>query len=74
MTTGSVLSYGRTAIHNAEVGGVRFSAHLVWLAANVSYDRTPPVEVRREWAERLGLLLIVQKGHDHLQPLTWKAG
>lgn len=35
---------------------------------------TPPVAERGAIAERLGLKLIDEGDHDHLQPLDWRAG
>ncbi len=71
---GRVTSYGRDWEGNRHVGGVERSAHLVWLAADVAYTTRLPLEARREWAERLGLRLLEEPDHDHLQPLDWKAG
>lgn len=70
----SVTSWGRTAQHNADVKGVAHSAHLAWLAVDVTYDRPQALEHRQEWAERLGLRLVAEDDHDHLQPLDWRAG
>lgn len=70
----SVTSWIRTEEHNQEVGGVAHSAHVAGLAVDVVY-RTPwATHEGQEWAERLGLLLIREQDHDHLQPLGWKAG
>lgn len=66
--TASVTSWGRTGLHNHQVGGVEGSFHVVWLAADVVYDEPPPVEYRRMAALRLGLKLVVEEDHDHLQP------
>lgn len=74
ITGASETSGGRTARHNAKVGGVAHSAHLAHRAVDVVYDDPPPKEERWSWAERLGLRLIVEDDHDHLQPLDWKAG
>lgn len=71
---GSVTSWGRTSQHNTLVGGVPQSAHRFWLAADVVYDDPPPVQKRQEIADRLGLRLVVEADHDHLQPADWKAG
>lgn len=71
---GSVSSYGRAKAHNVAVGGVKYSAHQVWLGADVVYDTLPAIEERSEWAARLGLKLVVENDHDHLQPLEWRAG
>lgn len=93
---GSVSSYGRTDWHNAVVGGVPYSAHRFWLAADVrtwdhldaaerhrarlylgNPDAHPPTIHRNEREEigaRLGLRVLVEDDHDHLQPLDWKKG
>lgn len=74
LTMGSVTSYGRTPRHNKAVDGQPFSAHQAWLAVDVVYDDEQGQQWRAEWARRLGLLRIVEHDHDHLQPVTWKAG
>ena len=68
----SVTSWGRTLKHNTEVGGVTFSAHRFWLGCDLIYDG--PVLSKMETARRLGLKLIDEGDHDHLQPLDWVAG
>ena len=70
----STTSTFRTRRHNQDVGGVAHSAHLLGLGADVTYDGTPDEMERRDWAERLGLKLLVEGDHDHLQPLDWMAG
>lgn len=70
----SETSGGRTRFHNEKVGGVAHSAHLAFLAEDVVYDRPQPERERQEWADRLGLRLVVEDDHDHLQPKDWKAG
>ena len=70
----SATSWGRTREHNAAVGGVGTSAHRFWLGVDVVYDHgLPQLEGARAYAERLGLKLIREVDHDHLQPLDWKA-
>jgi len=64
LTGASVTSYGRTGEHNTLVGGVVFSGHRFWRAADVVYDNGRIPEYRR----------IVEGEHDHLQPLDWQAG
>jgi hypothetical protein len=71
---GRVTSYGRDPENNAAVGGVAHSAHVVWMAADVVYVTPKPLEERKEWARRLGLRLLDEGDHDHLQPLSWEAG
>lgn len=73
---GSVSSWGRTPERNRTVGGVPLSAHQLWLAADVVYAPlpAPPVVVATAMAERLGVKLIREDDHDHLQAAGWRAG
>ncbi|KKN27908.1 hypothetical protein LCGC14_0859630 [marine sediment metagenome] len=66
-TRGSVSSWGRTAKHNADVGGASNSFHLVWLGADVVYDEPVPLGRAKSFARRLGLRLVREDDHDHLQ-------
>lgn len=74
-TGGSVTSWRRTEDHNRKVGGVPDSPHLQGLAVDVVYD-LPAVDAtsRGDLARQLGLALIIEHDHDHLQPADWKAG
>ena len=72
--TGSVTSWGRTPERNSAVGGVPGSAHLYFLGADVVYDTLPPDTARKDLARRLGLRVLIETDHDHLQPLDWSAG
>jgi hypothetical protein len=74
MTDGSVTSWGRTKKHNKDVGGVARSAHRAFLGADVVYDVPIAEEEATDYAERLGLRLIREGDHDHLQPLGWRKG
>lgn len=73
---GSITSWGRTTIHNKVVGGVPGSAHRFWRGADVVYDdfNTTKDQARVEYAARLGLKIIIEGDHDHLQPIDWRAG
>jgi hypothetical protein len=72
---GSVTSWGRTTEHNAKVGGVPGSAHRFFLGLDVVYDAPAPHDHTRDSdAARLGLLVIHEGDHDHLQPGDWRAG
>ena len=71
---GSITSYGRTPVHNTLVGGVQYSSHQFWLGADVVYDSIVSLAHRKEVATRLGLFLWPESDHDHMQPLSWKAG
>ena len=66
---GSVSSWGRSAERNAEVGGHTHSYHLIWLAADVVYAPNPrPAQAAaRRRAAQLGIKLIREGDHDHLQ-------
>jgi Peptidase M15 len=68
-TTGSVTSWGRTRTHNTQVGGVEDSAHMLWVAADVTYDTPPLPALRDKLAKRLGLFIVHEGDHDHLQPV-----
>lgn len=66
----SVTSWGRTQKRNAAVGGVPNSLHLVDLAVDVVYDQPISYATASELAAHLGLRVIRETDHDHLQPLT----
>ena len=34
----------------------------------------PPLAQRLDMAQRLGVLLLAEGDHDHLQPMSWRAG
>lgn len=68
---GSVTSWIRTPARNRLVGGVPRSAHLVGLGADVVPESDEPSDVRHRYAHELGLRLIVESNHDHLQPWDW---
>lgn len=74
LTGGSVTSWIRTRKRNDQVDGVPHSSHLVGLGVDVVYDDVPPDPDRFDWAERLGLKVIAEFDHDHLQPRSWRAG
>jgi hypothetical protein len=68
---GSCTSWGRTAVHNTSVGGVHGSPHVSWLGADLVYDTPAPLADREAAAHALGLQLIAEATHDHLQPIGW---
>lgn len=73
LTHASGTSAERTPHHNHERNGRATSPHLVGLGRDVVYDEKPPLTVRRQWAIRLGLRLLEEADHDHLQPYDWPA-
>jgi hypothetical protein len=70
----STTSWFRSDKHNKDVGGVPHSAHRFGLAVDLVYDTPPNKTDIVEDARRLGLLLIREGDHDHLQPRDWEAG
>jgi hypothetical protein len=74
VTNASEVSGRRTALRNAVAAGVAHSAHLAGLARDVQYDGEIPKADRQQWAGALGLRIIFEDDHDHLQPLNWPAG
>lgn len=71
---GSVTSWVRTKGHNEAVGGVPGSAHRFGLAVDVVYDAPVSLEDAKFFAARLGLRVIRESDHDHLQPMDWFPG
>lgn len=72
LTGASETAGYRTKIRNDAKKGVAHSAHRVKLAADVTYDRPLLLEDRRAWARRLGLKLVPDDDHDHLEPVGWE--
>ena len=68
---GSVTSWGRSPERNVQVGGHVDSSHLLWLGADVGYrpNPTPPKAQAQRRAKRLGMRLVRESDHDHLQAL-----
>lgn len=64
---GSTTSWIRTEKHNQRVKGHPRSLHRVGLGCDVIYDATPERELRVQWADRLGLQVVMEGDHDHLQ-------
>ena len=64
----------RAPTSNLQVGGKLFSAHQYWLGQDIVLEAEEPIEVFKESARRVSLLVIDEGDHLHLQPLDWKAG
>jgi len=71
---GSVTSWIRTASRNKAVGGVSNSAHLKGLGVDVVAEKPLTTDERHKIASELGVTLITESDHDHLQPLNWPHG
>jgi hypothetical protein len=70
---GSVSSWARTPDHSVAVGGTRTDPHVFKLGADVVYTPAPfpPLDRSHAAAAQLGLFLIREVDHDHLQPTGW---
>lgn len=69
---GSVTSWIRTPKRNKAKGGASQSAHLFGLGADVVYDTVPPsLSIAKARTNALGLEVIRENDHDHLQPRRW---
>ena len=66
---GSITSYVRSPERNAQVGGHKDSSHLIGLACDIGYspNPTPPLATAKRRARKLGLTLIRETSHEHLQ-------
>lgn len=68
---GSVTSWGRSLKRNAAVGGDPFSGHLFWLGVDYVADDPRQLERARTYCRLVGLVLVVEKDHWHLEPAAW---
>ena len=72
---GSVTSWGRSDAHAKKVGGFAGDPHTWWLGCDVVYDDVvPSIQRITQEAERLGLKLLREPTHDHIQPRNFPAG
>lgn len=74
--TGSQITwYNRTPETEAvQTKPVKHSPHEVWLAVDVRPGGKFSAQDRIEWGRRMGIRVIAEIDHDHLQPLEWEAG
>jgi uncharacterized protein YcbK (DUF882 family) len=63
----SVTSWLRSRKHNGQVGGVADSRHLLGLAVDVVLDDTNQVAEFHSQAATLGLQVIIEGDHLHVQ-------
>lgn len=81
-TLGSCDSWGRTPERSVAVGGYETDPHTWWMGADIIYTggmRTGwprplniPTQQAEAYADSLGLEIIHEKDHDHLQPKGWE--
>jgi hypothetical protein len=64
----SVTSWGRSAKRNKEVGGLDDSFHRSWRAVDAVLDDWGVLPYFRRRAEQLGLQVIREADHLHLEP------
>lgn len=64
----------RTPERNIEVDGVARSPHQHWVGRDVLFQGTPGREELNETGRRLGLKIIKELDHHHIQPVDWIAG
>lgn len=67
----SVTSWGRTAKYNTHprVGGIPTSFHRLWLAVDCEPDGPVDAAALERDARKLGLQVVVEEDHFHLEPL-----
>lgn len=70
----STTSWFRSTKRNTAVGGVPGSAHRFGLGVDLVYDSPPNITQLDADARRLGLRVLREGDHDHVQPLDWAAG
>ena len=63
----SVTSWWRSKKHNTAVGGVPTSRHLVGLAVDVVLDNADDKPALRQTASEIGLQVIDETDHLHIQ-------
>lgn len=64
----SITSWCRTPTHNEAVGGVPNSFHLLGLAVDIILDNPEQVRALSAQAVRMGLEVIIEGDHLHLEP------
>lgn len=64
----------RTRSRNIYVDGVAYSPHQFWVGRDVVFDQPEPLGDLEPAARRLGLKIIKELDHHHIQPVDWIAG
>jgi len=70
----SELSGQRTPRYNTDVDGVANSPHLYWVGRDVAFEHQVKRPELIEAGRRLGLTIIPERDHHHVQPADWIAG
>jgi hypothetical protein len=66
----SVTSWGRSATHNAKVGGLDGSYHRLWMAVDGILDQPSDKAEFVHWCRREGISVLDEGDHLHVQPAT----
>ncbi len=64
----------RTVQRNLDVDGTANSPHLHWVGRDVIFEKKPTRSELVETARRIGLTIIPERDHHHIQPAAWIAG
>lgn len=64
----------RAPLSNEKVGGKLFSSHQYWVGRDLILEPGEFLEVFKESATRVKLVVVDEGDHLHLQPLDWKVG
>ena len=64
----------RSAGGNQIVGGVKYSSHQFWLGRDILLDPGEDTVMFTEAARRVGLKVLNEGDHLHVQPATWEKG
>ena len=64
----------RSAAGNQAVGGVKYSSHQFWLGRDILLDPGEDTVMFTEAARRVGLKVLNEGDHLHVQPATWEKG
>lgn len=75
IATGARVTSGpRPLTVDQELMAVSLHPHVAGFGADVSYGTPPELARRHALANSLGLRLVTEPAHDHLQPLDWPPG
>ncbi len=73
-TASRMTSGPRPLAVDQQIGSTTLHPHVAGYAADVVYVSAPELAKRHALANKLGLRLVAEPDHDHLQPLDWPPG